>query len=1078
MIELAIRKPVAVAVGVLIVLLFGGLSLLRIPVQLTPDLVKPQVTIDTIWPGASPHEIESEIVDEQEQQLKGVEGVERITSDSFDSLGRIVLEFPPGTDMDAAVIKVSNRLEQVPEYPEDAEKPVILLTNKTDNAMAWFMLRRLPGNDTAIDEYFRLCDDFIKPRFERVPGVGTANVFGGREKELQVIVDADALAVRGITIAQVLAALDRENTNLSAGDFSEGKRKYKVRTVGEYERPEDVEKVVLHTRGGGRVYLRDVAEVRVGLKKLEGFVRQSGHETLAVNCVRRVGANVIETMESIREVVRELNDDHLRDLGLELSQVYDETEYIGSSIDNVLRNLVVGSLLAIFVLFVFLRSPASTFIVAVAIPISVVGSFVLMYVFGRTINVISLAGMSFASGMVVDNAIVSLENIYRLRQEGKRPFEAALEGARGVWGAILASTLTTIAVFVPILFVEERAAQLFRDIAIAVSCSVGLSLLVSVTVIPTLGAKLLRRQATSASRRARSGFGVFERLRDGIVAAVGIATRGVVRRIAVVVLLTATSVGLAWAFLPEAEYLPIGNRNLAIAVLLPPPGYNLDEMSRMGHVIEGKLEPHLHDRSTAYASGVAEAASPPTSPEPASGSTSESAGSTPPAVPEGSARISHVFFVARGASVFLGASCAEPERAGELVPILQGAMSDLPGMISVVQQASLFERGIASGRRVDIEITGPELEQLVAIGGRIFGQVMALFPRDGGHQARPIPSLDLQTPEVRVLPDRERARDLGLDARGIGIAVNVMVDGAKASEYMHEGREVDLSVLSKGRGERDWRTQDVAAIPIAASNGRIVPLGSVADVRVTRGPEQIQHIERDRAITIRIVPAKDMPIERVVETVRREVLDPLLASGAVRPPYDVRLAGTVDDLYRAFTAFRFNFALAVIITYLLLAALFESFVYPLVILFSVPLAAVGGVVCLGVVSSLVPNVRLDILTKLGFVILVGVVVNNAILIVYQSLREIRRGGNGISIHAAVVEAVRSRVRPIFMTTLTSGFGMAPLILFPGAGSELYRGLGCVVVGGLVVSTAFTLFLVPALLALVLEVRARIGGSAA
>jgi len=1064
-IELAIRKPVAVAVGVIVVVLFGSLSLLRVPIQLIPDITKPQITVETTWPGASPHEIEREITDEQEEQLRGVEGLERITSESLDGISRIILEFPPGTDLNATLILVSNRLEQVPDYPDDADNPVIRTSNKTDNAMAWFMLRRLPGNTEPIDSYYRLADDVIKPQFERVAGVGSANIFGGREQEIQVLLRPDELAARGITIAEVLRTLDRENTNISGGDFTEGKRRYKIRTVGEYERPEDVGKVVLQARDGKRVYLADVAEVRVGMKKWDNFVRQKGEPTIAINSVRKVGANVLSTMKRLKAKVVRLNEGSLRTQQLELVQVYDETDYIYSSIHNVIRNLVVGSLLATCVLFVFLRSIASTLIVAVCIPISVIGSFILLYLFDRSINVISLAGMSFASGMVVDNAIVSLENIYSLRQEGKSRFEAALEGARGVWGAILASTLTTIAVFVPVVFIQERAAQLFRDIAIAISCSVGLSLIVSITVIPSMAAKLLRRSAVTSRERQQAG--LFTRFRERVVAIIHMATSGVWRQVLVVLGITTLSLSLAYAFLPEAEYLPEGNRNLAIGILLPPPGYSIEELSDLGEKIEAALKPYVV-RDAADDKGVARATS-------GSDDGITDAGAEVDRAKSGDAvGILHFFFVARQNTVFMGAIANDPERAGELIPILQRAVQDLPGLISIVQQASLFERGLTTGRRIDIEITGPELEQLVSIGGRIFGQIIGMFPFAEGHQARPIPSLDLQTPEIHVLPDRARARDLGLDARELGIAVDAIVDGAKASEFKLDGREVDLSVIGK---ELDWkwRTQEIDDIPIYTPNGKLVSLGSVSEVRITRGPQQINHIERHRAITIQFIPSSRLPLERAVDLVERNVVAPLKSSGVVTGEYEVNLAGTVDDLARAFDAFRWNLLLAIIITYLLMAALFESFIYPLVVLFSVPLAAVGGVLCLDLVHSLVPGVRFDILTMLGFVILVGVVVNNAILIVYQTLRSIRDGAER---NTAVLDAVRSRFRPIFMTTLTSGFGILPLVLFPGAGSELYRGLGSVVIGGLLVATVFTLFLIPALLGLVLEVRHRFGWSEA
>ena len=313
----------------------------RIPVQLTPEIIKPQITIETIWPGASPHEIEREIVEEQEDQLKGVEGVERITSESSNGLGRIILEFPAGTNLDTALVRVSNRLEQVPEYPEEADKPVIRTSNLTDNAMAWFMLYRKKGNTDPIDNYFRLCDDKIRPEFEKINGVGASNVFGGREEEVQVIVNPAELAERRITISQLMRALDRENANWRGGEFDEGKRKYIVRTVGEYVNPEQIYDVVIASTPEGRVYVRDVAEVRIGLKKKVSFVRQKGVPTIAINCVAKPGSNVLETMKRIREVTEQLNAGFLNERQLGLTQVYDETTYIHDSIDRVGHNTIL-----------------------------------------------------------------------------------------------------------------------------------------------------------------------------------------------------------------------------------------------------------------------------------------------------------------------------------------------------------------------------------------------------------------------------------------------------------------------------------------------------------------------------------------------------------------------------------------------------------------------------------------------------------------------------------------------------------------------------------------------------------------
>ncbi len=491
LVDTSIKKPVSVTAAVIFVILFGLISLYKIPVQLTPDVERPRITVDTTWIGASPQEVEREIAQEQEEKLKSVEGLVEMTSESADSHGTVVLEFLVGTDIDSALLKVSNKLEQVEEYPDEAERPVISSVDVRANAIAWFMLKPRPGNDIDIYTLHDFAEDYIKSYFERVPGVASSNVFGGQEREMQVVFDPNALAARGITLSQVAQALDSENNNYSAGDFDEGKRRYIVRTMGEYRSPKDIEDVIITRKNGALVYVRDVASVRLGFKDAEHAVRQNGEPGIAINALRETGANSIEVMDGLLKAMEELNGGLLKERNLVLYNVYKETSYIHSSINLVKQNLMIGGFLAVTVLLLFLRSGSSILIITTAIPISIIGTFVMMAFLGRTINVISLAGMAFAVGMVVDNSIVVLENIYRHMQMGKSRIRAAYDGTVEVWGAVLASTLTTVAVFLPVIFVKEQAGQLFRDIAIAISCSVLLSLIVSISVIPSASARIL-----------------------------------------------------------------------------------------------------------------------------------------------------------------------------------------------------------------------------------------------------------------------------------------------------------------------------------------------------------------------------------------------------------------------------------------------------------------------------------------------------------------------------------------------------------------------------------------------------------
>ncbi|MGQ4807861.1 Multidrug resistance protein MdtC [Candidatus Entotheonellaceae bacterium PAL068K] len=1049
LIETSIRKPVSVAVGVLLIALFGLIGFFRIPIQLTPTVDRPRITVETTWRGASPQEVESEIVDAQEDQLKSIDRLIRMTSESEDGVGRVILEFEVGTNIDAALLKVSNKLNQVREYPAEADQPVISGVDLRANAIAWFVLRPKPGNSVNVYHLRDLAEDVLKPRLERVKGVASSNIFGGQERQLRVEIDPFALAARGITVPQLGDVLARENENTSAGDFEEGKRRYVIRTVPKFRSPAEVENVVVAYDHGKPVYVRDVAKVRLDYNDAAFVVRQNGHPAIAMNALRATGSNVINTMQGIRQAVLELNAGVLDDLELDFIQVYDATDYIDSAITLVKRNIVVGGTLALLVLILFLRSFSSTLVVGLAIPVSAVGTFLGMSLLGRNLNVISLAGLAFAIGMLVDNSIVVLENIYRHRQMGKSRWQAAHDGTVEVWGAVLASTLTTIAVFLPVVFVEDEAGQLFRDIAIAISVAVALSLVVSVTVIPTLAARILRvsgerqRDASALRRRTFSnlwGLLVYVTwLVDAIASFVHWLCGSVVRRLVVVVAFTLLALGGSWLLIPDAEYLPEGNRNLLLAILVPPPGYNLEEFQAIGHTIEAELRPYW-----------------------------QATPGSPEAAQLRGPLIRNFFYVARGRQVFMGVTARHAAEVRQLRPVVQSVLGKIPGMIPIVTQASLFQRNLGEGRSIDVEITGTRLERLVQVGRNVFLESRSLLP---GAQVRPLPSIDLGNPELKIIPDRDRMAELHLSGSDLGYIVRSLIDGVKVSEYKHQGSNIDLIVRSAGRFTQ--RTQDVENLVLNTPTGQVVTLGALARVQLVNGPEQINHLERQRSIVIRIIPPQDVPLQTAMRRLDQELLLSLHQSGALGPAENIKLAGTADKLTATWQALQGNLILALVITFLLMAALFESFLYPLVILFSVPLAAVGGFLGLFLVNHFLSTQPLDILTMLGFVILIGVVVNNAILIVHQALNFMRQ--DGLEPRQAIRESVHSRVRPIFMSAVTSVCGMLPLVLFPGAGSELYRGLGSVVVGGLSVSTIFTLFVVPTLFSLVLDARSLVGG---
>ncbi|MEL7087277.1 MAG: efflux RND transporter permease subunit, partial [Planctomycetota bacterium] len=483
-IRFAISNPVKVTVGVILTVLFGVIALTTIPIQLTPNVDEPVITVETNWSGRSPEEVEREIIEEQEEFLKTLSGLKKMTASATTGSASIELEFFIGTDVREARVRVSDKLREVPDYPDDVDEPVIIDADATpDKAIAWVILDS-PDPDFDLQTIFDFAEDRIKPVMERVPGVSRVNVLGGREREVHIQIDPAALAERGVTFNELRDALQFENVNVSAGDLEDGIRDVRIRTLGQFDALDQIENTVVRYDEAGPIRVKDLGDAVQTFEKRRSFVRANGQSALAINAIRESGANVIEVMAGLRGAIAFCNENVLPTYAggqfqLQMRQVYDETEYIDQAINLVQSNLIIGGVLAAIVLLVYLGKLRPTLIIALAIPVSVLGTFIVMTAAGRNLNVISLAGMAFAVGMVVDNAIVVLENIDRHIQMGKPPARAAYEATREVWGAILASTLTTLAVFIPVLTVQEEAGQLFFDISLAICAAVALSLIVS-----------------------------------------------------------------------------------------------------------------------------------------------------------------------------------------------------------------------------------------------------------------------------------------------------------------------------------------------------------------------------------------------------------------------------------------------------------------------------------------------------------------------------------------------------------------------------------------------------------------------
>ena len=1039
LIRLSIDRPIAVIAAVLMILLFGLLALQTNPIQLIPDVRQPVLNIQTNWPGAAPAEIEREIINRQEEALKGLPGVTKVVSQAQDGRANISLEFSVHQNMDRALLLVANRLDRVTGYPDEANEPTIATSSTDDNPIAWFIINPTSTEgDAQVHTYGDQVDDLVRERLERVPGISRVNLYGGGERELRVVADPEKLARYKLTVPHVVEALRTANASVSGGKVDEGKRRYVVRTEGEFTTPEQVAAVLVRSEGNGatgrigRVTIGDIASVEFSHKSPTAYIRRLGVPSLATNAIRDAGANVIEVMNGVHEAIRELSEVTLPSVGLSIKQVYDETIYINSAINLVQNNIVLGGVLAAVILLLFLRSGRATLVVSLAIPVSVVGAFVAMAMLGRSLNVISLAGIAFAVGMVVDAAIVVLENIYRHRQTGADPKTAAYLGAQQVWGAILVSALTTVLVFLPLLVMKLEVGQLFRDIAVAISVSVLLSLLVSVTVVPALSRRLLGEGMKSLEAPMRLP------LLDGFATAFSAGVMGFTHRvvksrklaITVVALLCGAGAVVTISFLPKLDYLPTGNRNLILGWIVPPPGYNLSTTTAIAKELEKTVKP-------LWASE--------TGPE-------EKAGEPP--------KINNFFFVSFRAATIVAASAMDPSRVGELIPVLNAPIFKEPGTRGRISKRSIFGRTVGGARSISLDVSGPDLDVILEVARRADRLISKSLPRRQGNYTQPKPGLELGAPEIRLLPNPVRLADNGVTARELGMTVDAFNDGLRVAEVTVDGRRIDLMLV--GPDGQIAETQGIGNLPIVTRTGAILQVAALADISITAGPTEIRHVDRERTVTLEVHPRPNLPLEAAMDILQDQVIKQLRSEG-LPPMVKMRLSGTADKLTAAWDHLVVDLAVAVVIVYLVMAVLFESFLYPLIILFSVPLATAGGVLGLALLN-LFSFQPLDMLTMLGFVILIGIVVNNAILVVHQTLFLVRN--EGMHADAAIIEAVRNRIRPIFMSTLTSVFGMLPLVVFPGAGSELYRGLGSVVLGGLSLSAVLTLLIIPPLLSLV------------
>ena len=1006
-----LRNPAGAAVGICMVLLFGLYCLVKSPIQLFPDIEYPEISVESFWRGASPKEIESEILEPIENVLKGLPGVMEMNATANPGRAQLRLRYRIKTNMQEALMAVISRMNRLPPLPKDATPPIVDLGGSGGGgvALTWFFLQVLPGNPTPVEDFVPFAQSIIQPRLESIPGVSGVDVGGFSAigtQELLIEFDPLKAAELGISIPG-MARMVGGSEDTSAGTVDVGRRRYTLRFAGRYE-PEQLASLILEWRNGSPVRLGDVATVAVQDRERIDLSRQNGNPAIGIRIDRESGANVLATLNRVKVEVEKLREGPLKAKGLDMRQSFDASVFIYRAINLVTSNLFVGMMLAIGVLWWFLRRMRATLIVALSIPISLLGTFIVLRMADRSLNVISLAGLAFAVGMVLDAAIVVLENIVRLRENGLSEEAASLQGANQVWGALVASTATTVAVFLPVLFLKDVEGQLFGDLALTIAISVLISLVVAVTAVPLVARQWLGRR-TLVDRHQL----FWLRITGWIMC----LTQTASRRWLLATSLIVAPLGLTFSLMPELDYLPPVKRDAVDTYFRFPPATNLD-------TIERDIVRKLEERMRPYMEGKKE-----------------------PALKN------YYILVWPGGGGTLGARALDQSRVKELEKIItEEVTAGIPDTQAFTSQGNLFS-GFGDERAIQIHMQSADSDSLKKLAKEAMEWVKESMPET---RVRPGSSLEEAEPELRLIPNDRSLLEKGWSRDDLAQVTRTLGQGLYVGEYFNGASRMDIIL----RAQKWTDPETLASTPIALgakTAAGVVPLSELVDIVRTVGPDQIDRVDGHRTLTLTITPPENMSLEHAITLIKTQVEPKLRA--ALPPDGSLKYGGSADSLSKALNTMGENFLVAMGILFLLMSALFRSMKDSALVVLSMPLATFGSVVALRLLN-LVTFQPLDLLTMIGFVILLGLVVNNAILLVHQT-REGER--NGLPRKAAVEQALLLRLRPIFMSTLTSLFGMLPLLITPGEGSVIYRGLATAIVGGMSVSTLFTLVLLPCFL---------------
>ncbi len=1046
LIEIATERRVTIAMVTTAIVLFGLVSLSRLDVNLLPDISYPTITIRSELTGAAPLEVENLLTKPIEEAVGVIRNVRLVRSVSRSGQSDVTLEFVWGTDMDIAGVDVREKVD-VLELPLEASRPLLLRFDPSTEPIMRFGLRLreteasgrdAPASEATLKMLRRLAEDRIKNDLEAVEGTAAVKVSGGLEDEIQIRADQQKLSQLGISIEQIANRIRAENVNLSGGRLEEGSQRFLVRTINEFEEVDEFADAIIANVAGRPVYLRDVATVTRGYKERQAITRINGRESVELAVYKEGDANTVQIARRVAARTEEIRAT-LPD-NLELTLVYDQSTFIAAAIDQVTSAAVIGGLLAIIVLYGFLRNARATSIIAMAIPISVIGTFLLMYSNGVSLNIMSLGGIALAVGMLVDNAIVVLENIVRKKEQGESTVAAARNGTSEVSGAVVASTLTTIAVFFPMVFISGIAGQLFRDQALTVTFALLLSLLVALTLIPMLaalgaGSRYQERSEEVPAGRFTRGVAAIVRLVRNVGFLVGRLLGWLLWPPAV--LMQALYKGaariyepmLAWSLRHRGAVVGTAAAAFVLSMLLVP---------RLGNELIPQLSQGEFDLALRLAPGtpLLETDRVMRSAERAAGELDGVAltysvagtGNRLDANPVDAGEHSGTL------SITLQPGAGRDEEA-RVMASLRSNIESIPGTSFEFRRPSLM----TFSSPLQIEVSGFDLDSLDSVSQAIVAQLDA---DDRFTDIRS--SIEQGNPEIQIRFDQERAARLGLAVRDIADRVVANVRGELATRYTWRDKKIDVLVRSVDTDRAS--IDDIRRLIVNPAAERPVTLDAVADIVVAQGPSEIRRVAQSR---VAIISANiDYGDLGSAAAVARSIID----STPMPSGISALVTGQNEEMQESFTSLQFALILAVFLVYLVMASQFESLIHPFVILFTIPLALVGAVLALFVTGT-----TINVIAFIGVIMLAGIVVNNAIVLV-DLINQLRAGGT--EKFAAIREAGRARLRPILMTTLTTVLGLLPMALGFGEGAEIRTPMAITVIGGLLVSTVLTLVVIP------------------